>query len=198
MVLSGWARDLKADESSWTGTIEHTLLPLGTIFFIQTIWCLSTRPPHLLEGLSWCVLPIKPSRLICYFLLTCDFTLQYTLMKDPVTLPSSKVTVDRPVIIRHLLSDSVSTVMSLNYRYKLSFSAMLWYLASVVYIILQTDPFNRSHLTQDMLIPNTELKLQIEEFVRSQQSRKRSAAVSEIGEADGADDMAEWIVPGAA
>jgi len=167
MVLSGWARDLKADESSWTGTIEHTLLPLGTIFFIQTIWCLSTRPPHLLEGLSWCVLPIKPSRLICYFLLTCDFTLQYTLMKDPVTLPSSKVTVDRPVIIRHLLSDS-------------------------------TDPFNRSHLTQDMLIPNTELKLQIEEFVRSQQSRKRSAAVSEIGEADGADDMAEWIVPGAA
>ena len=45
--------------------------------------------------------------------------------------------------------------------------------------------------TQDMLIPNTELKLQIEEFVRSQQSRKRSAAVSEIGEADGADDMAE-------
>jgi len=68
---------------------------------------------------------------------------------------------------------------------------MLWYLASVVYKILQTDPFNRSHLTQDMLIPNTELKLQIEEFVRSQQSRKRSAAVSEIGEADGADDMAE-------
>ena len=133
----------------------------------------------------------KPSRLICYFLLTCDFTLQYTLMKDPVTLPSSKVTVDRPVIIRHLLSDSVSTVTSLTYRYTLSFSAMLWYLASVVYKILQTDPFNRSHLTQDMLIPNTELKLQIEEFVRSQQSRKRSAAVSEIGEADGADDMAE-------
>jgi hypothetical protein len=47
--------------------------------------------------------------------LTCDFALQYTLMKDPVTLPSSKVTVDRPVIIRHLLSDSVSTVASFNY-----------------------------------------------------------------------------------
>ncbi|ONL98991.1 putative ubiquitin conjugation factor E4 [Zea mays] len=87
--------------------------------------------------------------------------IQYTLMKDPVTLPSSKVTVDRPVIIRHLLSDS-------------------------------TDPFNRSHLTQDMLIPNTELKLQIEEFVRSQQSRKRTAAaLLEIGEAEGTDDMAE-------
>ncbi|WVZ57309.1 hypothetical protein U9M48_007709 [Paspalum notatum var. saurae] len=86
--------------------------------------------------------------------------IQYTLMKDPVTLPSSKVTVDRPVIIRHLLSDS-------------------------------TDPFNRSHLTQDMLIPNTELKLQIEEFIRSQQSRKRTAAESEIGAVDGTADMAE-------
>ena len=33
--------------------------------------------------------------------------LQYTLMKDPVILPSSRITVDRPVIQRHLLSDSV-------------------------------------------------------------------------------------------
>lgn len=32
---------------------------------------------------------------------------QYTLMKDPVILPSSRVSVDRPVIQRHLLSDSV-------------------------------------------------------------------------------------------
>ncbi|XP_062211598.1 probable ubiquitin conjugation factor E4 [Phragmites australis] len=85
--------------------------------------------------------------------------IQYTLMKDPVILPSSRVTIDRPVIIRHLLSDP-------------------------------TDPFNRSHLTQDMLIPNTELKSQIEEFIRSQHSRKRTAAESEIGEADGAADMA--------
>ncbi|KAF5207571.1 Ubiquitin conjugation factor e4 [Thalictrum thalictroides] len=63
--------------------------------------------------------------------------IQYTLMKDPVTLPSSKITIDRPVIQRHLLSDS-------------------------------SDPFNRSHLTQEMLIPNDELKARIEEFVRSQ------------------------------
>ena len=34
--------------------------------------------------------------------------IQYTLMKDPVILPSSRVTIDRPVIVRHLLSDSVS------------------------------------------------------------------------------------------
>lgn len=67
--------------------------------------------------------------------------IQYTLMKDPVILPSSRVTVDRPVILRHLLSDS-------------------------------TDPFNRSHLTPDMLIPDNELKAKIEEFVRTQAARK--------------------------
>ncbi|KAK8586823.1 hypothetical protein V6N13_085843 [Hibiscus sabdariffa] len=67
--------------------------------------------------------------------------IQYTLMKDPVILPSSRITLDRPVIQRHLLSDS-------------------------------TDPFNRSHLTAEMLIPNTELKARIEEFVRSQELKK--------------------------
>lgn len=67
--------------------------------------------------------------------------IQYTLMKDPVILPSSRITVDRPVIQRHLLSDS-------------------------------TDPFNRSHLTADMLIPDTELKAKIEEFIRSHELKK--------------------------
>jgi len=37
---------------------------------------------------------------------------------------------------------------------------------------MQTDPFNRSHLTVDMLIPDVELKARIEEFVRSQQMKK--------------------------
>ncbi|XP_015077906.1 probable ubiquitin conjugation factor E4 [Solanum pennellii] len=67
--------------------------------------------------------------------------IQYTLMKDPVILPSSKKTMDRPVIQRHLLSQS-------------------------------RDPFSRSHLTADMLIPNTELKAKIEAFIRSHELRK--------------------------
>ncbi|KAG0460235.1 hypothetical protein HPP92_023363 [Vanilla planifolia] len=67
--------------------------------------------------------------------------IQYTLMKDPVILPSSKISIDRAVIQRHLLSDN-------------------------------TDPFNRSHLTQDMLIPNVELKARIEDFIRRQGLRK--------------------------
>jgi len=58
-----------------------------------------------------------------------------TLMADPVTLPSSKMNVDRSTIARHLLSD-------------------------------QTDPFNRSHLTMDMVITNTELKNQIDEWIK--------------------------------
>ncbi|XP_049343169.1 probable ubiquitin conjugation factor E4 [Solanum verrucosum] len=67
--------------------------------------------------------------------------IQYTLMKDPVILPFSRKTMDRPVIQRHLLSQS-------------------------------TDPFSRSHLTADMLIPNTELKAKIEEFIRSHEPQK--------------------------
>ncbi|CAN1248441.1 Probable ubiquitin conjugation factor E4 [Linum perenne] len=68
--------------------------------------------------------------------------IQYTLMKDPVILPSSRITVDKPVIQRHLLSDS-------------------------------TDPFNRSQLTADMLIPDVELKARIDEFIRSQQLKRQ-------------------------
>ncbi|XP_065855974.1 probable ubiquitin conjugation factor E4 [Euphorbia lathyris] len=67
--------------------------------------------------------------------------IQYTLMKDPVILPSSRITIDRPVIQRHLLSDG-------------------------------TDPFNRSHLTSEMLIPDVELKARIEEFVRSKKLKR--------------------------
>ncbi|XP_042019614.1 probable ubiquitin conjugation factor E4 [Salvia splendens] len=74
--------------------------------------------------------------------------IQYTLMKDPVILPSSRVIVDRPVIQRHLLSDS-------------------------------TDPFNRSPLTSDMLIPDVELKAKIEEFIKSQELRRREGLGSQ-------------------
>lgn len=73
--------------------------------------------------------------------------IQYTLMQDPVILPSSRITVDRPVIQRHLLSDS-------------------------------TDPFNRSHLTADMLIPDTELKAQIDEFLRSRELKRHGDNLS--------------------
>ncbi|MCL7039265.1 hypothetical protein MKW94_026029 [Papaver nudicaule] len=71
--------------------------------------------------------------------------IQYTLMKDPVVLPSCKVTVDRSVIERHLLSDT-------------------------------TDPFNRSHLTQDMFVPDVELKSRIDEFIKSRNQHASSSS----------------------
>ncbi|CAH0547613.1 unnamed protein product [Brassicogethes aeneus] len=57
-----------------------------------------------------------------------------TLMADPVILPSSKQTVDRTTIARHLLSD-------------------------------QTDPFNRSPLSMDQVIPNVELAKEIQQWL---------------------------------
>ncbi|CAM6081526.1 unnamed protein product [Calypogeia fissa] len=76
--------------------------------------------------------------------------IQYTLMTDPVILPSSNTSVDRSTIQRHLLSD-------------------------------QTDPFNRSLLTSDMLIPNTELKAKIEEFLSA---HKHGAPLSNDGDGE--------------
>lgn len=64
--------------------------------------------------------------------------LMSTLMRDPVLLPSG-VSVDRPVIVRHLLNS-------------------------------EQDPFNRTRLTIDMLVPNTELKDKIDEWRRQKQS----------------------------
>ncbi|PIK50131.1 Ubiquitin conjugation factor E4 A [Apostichopus japonicus] len=70
-----------------------------------------------------------------------------TIMNDPVTLPSSKVNVDRSVISRHLLS--YSSLPNSDH----------------------TDPFNRSPLTMDQVIPNTELKKKIVDWKREQRKK---------------------------
>ncbi|KAF8767445.1 Ubiquitin conjugation factor E4 A like protein [Argiope bruennichi] len=66
-----------------------------------------------------------------------------TLMKDPVKLPSSGVTVDRATIARHLLSD-------------------------------QTDPFNRSPLTMDMVVPDDELKGRMQKWFDERRSASQT------------------------
>jgi len=66
--------------------------------------------------------------------------LMATLMTDPVTLPSSGVTLDRSVIERSLLADPI-------------------------------DPYNRSPLTADQLIPNTELKQKIDAFIAEKRKK---------------------------
>ena len=62
------------------------------------------------------------------------------IMTDPVLLPSSKQTVDRSTIARHLLSD-------------------------------QSDPFNRSPLTMDMLDTDEELKEKVRLWMESKRMK---------------------------
>ncbi|KAL8656209.1 MAG: hypothetical protein Q9210_000404 [Variospora velana] len=69
--------------------------------------------------------------------------LVYTLMTDPVILPTSKTTIDRSTIRSHLLSDP-------------------------------NDPFNRSPLRIEDVIPDTALKAQIEAF----KAEKRGASLA--------------------
>ncbi|THV00828.1 hypothetical protein K435DRAFT_963795 [Dendrothele bispora CBS 962.96] len=68
--------------------------------------------------------------------------LMFTVMKDPVILPSSKITIDRPTIKSHLLSDS-------------------------------KDPFNRSPLAIEDVVPNTELRERIETFLAERRQQKK-------------------------
>ncbi|XP_076286750.1 ubiquitination factor E4A isoform X2 [Lasioglossum baleicum] len=64
-----------------------------------------------------------------------------TLMTDPVILPSSKITIDRQTIARHLLSD-------------------------------QTDPFNRSPLTMDMVKSNVTLQHRVQDWIKKKKQER--------------------------
>ncbi|KDQ11048.1 hypothetical protein BOTBODRAFT_35587 [Botryobasidium botryosum FD-172 SS1] len=70
--------------------------------------------------------------------------LMYTLMRDPVILPSSRAVVDRSTIKAHLLSDI-------------------------------TDPFNRSPLSLEDVVPDTTLKARIDEFIAERRNAKHEA-----------------------
>ncbi|KAG2153094.1 ubiquitin elongating factor core-domain-containing protein [Suillus bovinus] len=67
--------------------------------------------------------------------------LMATIMRDPVTLPSSRVVIDRSTIKSHLLSDS-------------------------------KDPFNRMPLEIENVVPNVELKAQIDAFIAERRTKR--------------------------
>ncbi|KAG2066491.1 hypothetical protein BDR04DRAFT_1106685 [Suillus decipiens] len=67
--------------------------------------------------------------------------LMATIMRDPVTLPSSRTVVDRSTIKSHLLSDS-------------------------------KDPFNRVPMVIEDVIPNVELKAQIDAFITERKNKR--------------------------
>jgi ubiquitin conjugation factor E4 B len=66
--------------------------------------------------------------------------LMFTVMEDPVLLPSSKTILDRSTIIAHLLNSA-------------------------------TDPFNRSPLQIDELIPEIELKAKIDRWKAAKRNK---------------------------
>ncbi|KLO08673.1 hypothetical protein SCHPADRAFT_908469 [Schizopora paradoxa] len=74
--------------------------------------------------------------------------LMYTLMRDPVTLPSSKVVIDRSTIKAHLLSDT-------------------------------KDPFNRSPMSIEDVVPNPELKARIDEFLAGRRNKATALDIPE-------------------
>ncbi|KAF9170198.1 hypothetical protein BGX20_009313 [Mortierella sp. AD010] len=75
--------------------------------------------------------------------------LLYSLMEDPVLLPTSNISIDRSTIKSHLLSDS-------------------------------TDPFNRKPLKIGDVIDNVELREKIQEWKRSQKSKKNQQSADHM------------------
>ncbi len=71
-----------------------------------------------------------------------------SIMMNPVILPSSKVTVDRSTIARHLLSD-------------------------------QSDPFNRSPLTMEDVLPDDQLRERIHQWLAKMKKNKTTKEVSD-------------------
>lgn len=55
---------------------------------------------------------------------------------------------------------------------EVTYPALIWLGPHFIpfFPVLQTDPFNRSLLTSDMLVPDVRLKMKIEEFLSSHQS----------------------------
>ncbi|KAJ4482100.1 ubiquitin conjugation factor E4 [Lentinula aciculospora] len=71
--------------------------------------------------------------------------LMFSIMRDPVILPTSRTTIDRATIRSHLLSDT-------------------------------TDPFNRMPLAIEDVVPNIELKKQIDAFLIERKQRMKAAS----------------------
>ena len=76
-----------------------------------------------------------------------------TIMNDSVILPNSQVTLDRTFIVRHLL----------RYVFTMIFTLIIFLLCSIV-CSDPTDTFTHALLTIDQVIPNAELKEQIEAY----------------------------------
>lgn len=94
-----------------------------------------------------------------------------TLMTDPVVLPSSRITIDRQTIAR--------LIFLCYYDYFLQFLKYSVFDSVFLLLILfrhllsdQTDPFNRSPLTMDMIKSNVELQRRVQEWIQQKKQEK--------------------------
>lgn len=71
-------------------------------------------------------------------------------MKDPVMLPSTKAIVDRKTI-----------------------GSFKFYFLETHLLTNQTDPYNRSELTKEMLVPLPDLKEEIKKFLIEKKTKKK-------------------------
>ena len=76
-----------------------------------------------------------------------------TIMNDPVILPNSQVILDRTSTVRYLL----------RYVFTMIFTLIIFLLYSTV-CSDATDPFTPVPLTMDQVVPNVEVKEQIEAY----------------------------------
>lgn len=92
-----------------------------------------------------------------------------TVMTDPVILPSSKITIDRQTIAR--------LICNILYNIILTYKILYIYISIYFRHLLsdQTDPFNRSPLTMDMIKSNVELQQKIQEWISQRKQEKLSA-----------------------
>lgn len=77
-----------------------------------------------------------------------------SIMMDPVILPASGVSIDRPVIARY------TPILIIAIFHKINHFRFSRHLLSD-----QTDPFNRSPLTMEQIKPNEELKAKIQAWI---------------------------------
>ena len=90
----------------------------------------------------------------------------YTVMRDPVMLPSSRTIIDRPTIKSHLLSDS-----------KDPFNRMPLTIEDVIERTRPSHPLLETHVDLDYTEP--ELKARIENFLSERRKKAKAPQASE-------------------
>lgn len=100
-----------------------------------------------------------------------------TLMTDPVILPSSKITIDRQTIARLEFLCLFRAFLNIYdiYDKKKTYDYITNYILLIIFRHLlsdQTDPFNRSPLTMDMVKSNIELQHRVQEWIQQKKQEK--------------------------